>query len=406
MQRLFVLGLCLCSWTDACRDPSEDNFYYSNNVTEANDKFAKACRSARGTPEYFNHPEKGRYGEQLQAVVCVQGNVRSPSAIITISGTHGIEGYVGSMAQVSMFHMLTADLLAKIRVIQVHLINPYGASHILKENEQNADQYKNAAGYYTLSYDNPILEQLIDSIDLPHLWNETVQQAAFAAFGQLIGQHGEEAVNKALKTGQGKRPRGIAYFGPSKSWSTQILENIVDKYLNSTENVLLIDWHTAVGPYGNWTYLASDDQSQMAFRRWIPEGLTEWSDISVPAGGKFGYSLVQERTNARRFLWVAWEAGTYPVNPQVNANFFLRLFCRYYRDSTDPFCAQVISQTREYFYPQGADWKQATYTEINQLLPKVLAGFFAEANRGQTITGSVYWLIWILIISIEGLSFF
>ncbi|CAF3200626.1 unnamed protein product [Rotaria sp. Silwood2] len=104
-----------------------------------------------------------------------------------------------------------------IRIVHLHLINPYGASYILKEDEQNADQLKNEPMYYTLDYDNPILQRLIDQIDIPNLGNVSVRQNAFLVFTRLVADYDEEAINLALKIRQGKRPQGIAYLGPSKS---------------------------------------------------------------------------------------------------------------------------------------------------------------------------------------------
>ncbi|CAF5081444.1 unnamed protein product, partial [Rotaria sp. Silwood1] len=109
------------------------------------------------------------YGEQLQATVCAVGDVRKRAVIYTISGTHGVEGYAGSMAQISMLRGNSSMFPRGVRMVHLHLINPYGASYILKENEQNADQIKNVAMYYTLNYDNPILQRLMDQIDLPNL---------------------------------------------------------------------------------------------------------------------------------------------------------------------------------------------------------------------------------------------
>jgi hypothetical protein len=333
--------------------------------------------------------------------VCARGNPQARSIVYTISGTHGVEGYAGSMAQISMLRMSPSVLPDSVRVIHLHMINPYGASHILKENEQNADQLKNYAGYYSLGYDNPIAQQLIDAIDLPNLWNSTVQQSAFAAFGEIIAQYGENAVNVALKTGQGKRPQGIAYFGPSKSWSSNTSESVVDKYLRNADNILLIDWHTAVGLYGNWTCLVTDNETEVAFKKWAPNAPTEPSDVGVPTGGELPYSVIKVKSGAKRFVRIIWEAGTYPVTPQINALFFLRLYCRFYSNATDPFCQQITAQLKDFFYPQSKDWKEVTYKTINELLPMVLSGFVAEINSAAVSMLPVFYMIAGLIIFLQ-----
>ncbi|CAF2657114.1 unnamed protein product [Rotaria sp. Silwood2] len=269
-----------------------------------------------------------------------------------------------------------------VRMVHLHLINPYGASYILKENEQNADQLKNEPMYYTLDYDNPILQRLIDQIDIPNLGNVSVRQKAFAVFAQLIADYGEEAVNLALKTGQGKRPQGIAYFGPSKSWSSQTEEYVIDKYIPYATNILLIDWHTAVGPYGAWSFVPIDDESETAFKRWAPNDLMSSYDLGLPTDGRLPYATIKVKTKARRVIRGFWEAGTYNVTMETNAMFMLRLYCRFYSNMTDPFCKDIISKTQEYFYPQADEWKKLTYNAINNVLPKVLSGFAAELSIG------------------------
>ena len=380
-----ILGTLLIgsSWifAIASSDPAAENFYYSENIFEATNKFISACNYANGSREVIDHPQLGAQGEKLQVVVCALGDPAARSVVFSISGTHGIEGYAGSMAQISMLRGPPSMLPRGIRIVHVHMLNPYGASHILKENEDNADQLKNSAGYYSLNYDNPILQRLMDGIDWPNLGNSTTQQNTIGFFMQLVGEYGEEKVNLALKTGQGKRPRGIAYFGPYKSWSTNTTEYVVTKYLRDVDDILLIDWHTAVGPYGEWSFVPENPESETAFKRWLPQAPTVPFDVGTPAGGRLPYSWVKTMTNAKRLITGLWEAGTYNVTLEINAAFLLRLYCRFYSSPADPFCEEIIKQTRNFFYPYAADWKNQTYHRINDYLPKVLAGFAAEANH-------------------------
>lgn len=373
-------------------DPSSDNYYYSNNVTEATTKFVAACNYANGSVEYLNHTERGANGEMLQATVCSVGDPTKRAVVYTISGTHGVEGYAGSMAQISMLRGNSSMYPPGVRMVHLHMVNPYGASHILKENEQNADQLKNQAMYYALNYDYPILQTLMDEINLSSLGNQSARDHAYAVFGQLIAQYGEQAVNLALKTGQGKRPQGIAYFGPSKSWSSQMEDHVVNKYLPTATDILLIDWHTAVGPYGAWSFMPVDEDSAAAFKRWVPNGLTTEYDLGVPTGGQSPYSNVKALTRANRVIRGLWEAGTYNATMTTDGMLLLRLYCRFYSDTNDPFCAGIISQTKEYFYPQSDEWKVLTFNGINNVLPKVLHGFAAEISFGIQLVNSQFYV--------------
>ena len=395
---LLIAGLLLlnCYTAFGQVDPNNakaENYFYSNTVPEATAKFTTACRGAGGSIEYMVLPEKGAQNETLQAAVCSIGDPQNRAVIFTISGTHGIEGYAGSMAQISMLRGPPTMFLKSVRMVHLHMVNPYGASHILKENEQNADQYKNYGGFYALGYDNPIVQKMMDGIDLKNLANETVRNQAIAFFGNLTGEYGADKVNLALKTGQGKRPEGIAYFGPSKSWSSKTIDSVLDKYVQKADRVLLIDWHTAVGPYGTWACIPSDPDSEKAFKRWAPNALVVENDVVTPTGGSVPYSNVKTVTGAKQFVSIVWEAGTYPADMEISIMFILRLHCRFYNTPSHPMCAYVISRIQEFFYPQKEDWKVQTYNGINDVLPKVISGFAADAMGGtplNTGTASVW----------------
>ncbi|CAF3323234.1 unnamed protein product [Rotaria socialis] len=390
----FIVTLNFATKIRAVIDTVPSDFFFSSNVPEATSKFVNACNIANGSFEYFNHTMVGPQNEELQATVCVVGKSDARGVVFTISGTHGIEGYAGSMAQISLLHMSDMVLWKNIKIVNLHMINPYGAAYTTKENEDNADQLKNVAAYYNLNYDNAILQELIDGIDLPNLNNMTTLQNAFLTFQKLQTKYGAEAVNLALKTGQGKRPQGVAYFGLSKSWSSQIIDGVISKYVGKPEKILLIDWHTAVGNYGYWTYLALDSDTADIFKKWVPAASTEPYDIGLPTGGEVAYTFVKERTGAKRVFRVTWEAGTYNVTPNTNAMFFQRLHCRFYGSATEPFCQQVIANTKEYFYPQGANWKNLTYYDINRVLPLVLSGFAnEEVNCGPLAQVSILLIV-------------
>jgi hypothetical protein len=189
------LGLLSCYIVCAVDDRSNtraENYYYSSSVPEATVKFTMACRGAGGSIEYMELPEKGVYNEILQAAVCSVGDPKDRAVIFTMSGTHGIEGYAGSMAQISMLRGPPTMFPKGVRMVHLHMVNPYGASHILKENEQNADQLKNYAGYYALGYDNPIVQEMMDGIDLKNLGDETARNRAIAFYGNLTAVYGVE----------------------------------------------------------------------------------------------------------------------------------------------------------------------------------------------------------------------
>jgi hypothetical protein len=380
----FIIGLLILKVFVVLSAPdlrAAGHYYYSDTFTEADGQFTMACRHAGGSIEYFDHPQRGVRNESLRAAVCAVGKADARSVVFTVSGTHGVEGYAGSMAQISMLRGPPTMYPEGVRMVHLHMINPYGASFILKENEQNADQLKNYAGYYALNYTNTIVDELLNGIDLPNAGNATIRDQAIAHYTRILTEYGQEKVGLALSMGQGSHPQGIAYFGPKKSWSSNTTDQVVNKYLVNAEQILLIDWHTAVGPYGEWTFLPMDPESNNTFRRWttkVPIGLY---DVGVPPGGELPYSKLKAISGAKRVTRGLWEAGTFPVDASTNAYFILRLHCHFYGNVSEPFCGFILTEIQKFFYPQLNDWKARTFNAINNVLPEILAGFAADGRN-------------------------
>lgn len=140
---------------------------FSTTVTEADAKFVEVCGEVGGNRQFYDHRFKGKDGEPLRAAVCHYGPTDARGVIVTISGTHGAEGFAGSFAQIAAMTMRGGQLPPNYRAVHIHMINPYGASYIMKENEDNADQLKNyARAYDQQNFSNPVLVEFIDGLEM------------------------------------------------------------------------------------------------------------------------------------------------------------------------------------------------------------------------------------------------
>lgn len=350
--------------------------YFSQTFTEADEKFVAACKVANGRLYTYEHPLKGRFGEPLYARVCLDAPHGDDvqNVLLTYSGTHGVEGFSGSAAQIYMLrHRGTHTLSAGWRAVHVHMINPYGASWVLKQNEDNADQYKNASEMYDKNIDDRIMVEFIDALRIPELSDPKVQQAASGVMQALAQKYGPEEFYHALKQGQGKRPRGFAYFGKEKSWSTKTGETIVQTHVGKVERIAFIDWHTAVGAYGTWTVLALDDPSMHHWTSWSQNTEADLQPTDVPIGGEAGYAYIRRLSEAE-LVGAFIEAGTYSQG-DWEQYLVLNVFCRYYAGGwTTPACQTTREKVEEYFYPQGDDWKHATLTRLTPLVGGIYRG--------------------------------
>src|SRR5208283_2584408 len=117
---------------------------FSSSYSEAREKFQEAVAAARGSAESFKHPRSGPGGEELAVDTAWFGPSDASRVLVLISGTHGVEGYCGSGAQVDWlrreeFKVLPADT----GVLMIHAINPYGFAWTRRVNEDNVDLNRN-----------------------------------------------------------------------------------------------------------------------------------------------------------------------------------------------------------------------------------------------------------------------
>ena len=119
--------------------------YFSATYGEARDKFLKAC-SNRGleVDSRLNPNVVGARGEDLFMDVVHIGAKKTAKVLFLMSGTHGVEGYCGSGAQIGFLKEgYFSDLPDDLSIVLVHAMNPYGFSHDRRVNEDNVDLNRN-----------------------------------------------------------------------------------------------------------------------------------------------------------------------------------------------------------------------------------------------------------------------
>src|SRR3546814_9727826 len=88
------------------------------------------CRPDRTGPD----------GKPLYMDVAWVGPDDADVVLLSLSGTHGAEGFNGSAAQVHWLNLHGAEPLPKgVAMLFVHAVNPFGFAHMLRVNENNVD---------------------------------------------------------------------------------------------------------------------------------------------------------------------------------------------------------------------------------------------------------------------------
>src|SRR5688572_13023566 len=117
---------------------------FAADYAEARDKFLSAARLAGAATHRYDNPTKGLKGEALSTDVARLGPDDASRILVTISSTHGVEGYCGSGCQVDWLASVgAAGLPGGTAVLFVHAINPYGFAWTRRVTEEGNDLNRN-----------------------------------------------------------------------------------------------------------------------------------------------------------------------------------------------------------------------------------------------------------------------
>ena len=117
---------------------------FAAGYSEARDKFLAAARVAGATTYRYDNPTKGPKGESLSTDVARLGPDDASRVVVTISSTHGVEGYCGSGFQVDWLASVgAAGLPRDTAAVFVHAINPYGFAWTRRVTEEGNDLNRN-----------------------------------------------------------------------------------------------------------------------------------------------------------------------------------------------------------------------------------------------------------------------
>jgi len=106
---------------------TDEACYFGADFYEAREKFLAAAQRFGGVTEEFLHPLGGLDGGKLFTDVAWFGDPHAEKVLVVISGTHGVEGFCGSGAQVGWISGGAPDRLPSgIAALFIHAINPYG----------------------------------------------------------------------------------------------------------------------------------------------------------------------------------------------------------------------------------------------------------------------------------------
>lgn len=241
---------------------------FATSYASARQRFLELVRQKGGRLRHYTHPDKtGPAGEELAVDVATFGSSDASRALLIISGTHGLEGFLGSAAQIAwLHHRAPFTLPDDVAIVMVHAINPWGFAHLSRTTENNVDLNRNFIDFAAGLPSNPGYADLHGRLLGPE-WTQAQIEAAQRVMDEYADKHGADALFNTLARGQYSHPDGLNYGGTAPEWSHRVLKTLLEEQLPRARQVAFIDWHTGVGEYGQPFFLCfNEDGSDLQAR--------------------------------------------------------------------------------------------------------------------------------------------
>jgi Protein of unknown function (DUF2817) len=337
---------------------------FSTDYAEARSKFLDAAKNAGAITSCFPLNERGPGGTELATDVAWLGSRTAKSVIVTISATHGVEGFFGSATQIEWLRRArSAPLPEDVAALHVHAINPYGFAWLRRTNEMNVDINRNWVDFTRPLPTNRQYEELSQDLCPPD-WSDASQAhtgARIAAWIQGQGPKGAAIYQQAVSGGQWDHPRGLFYGGKDLSWSRRTLTDILTSKLDLAKRVCVLDFHTGLGSYGYAEPiigLRRDTPGFARVRSWIGGGAK-----SLYGDGSVSSEIVGDSLSAIPALLpnttvdvVALECGIRPIN-EVALALRADAWLHAYGDPRSPDGRRIQRQMREAFHSDDLMWQ-------------------------------------------------
>lgn len=351
---------------------------FSPSYGAARAKFVATAREAGAQLDRIAHPELCPEGGDLSTDVAWFGPRDADHVLVTISGTHGVEGYCGSGAQVDWLRRGEHTRLPKgTAALLIHAINPYGFAWNRRVTHENVDLNRNWIDFSKPLPKNPAYAELSEAI-CPSVWTAEAQQQSATTLMAYAQKNGMPALQQAVSGGQYTHPKGVFFGGSGPTWSRLTQSDIFRAKLASAGKIAIIDYHTGLGPWGFGEQIVPVARDSDAFKR-----AARWygSSVTSPSGGTStsadilgdGLSAAVTLLSHAQVTPMALEIGTLEVM-QVLAALRADAWLHGYGEVRSAQGQAIKKQIRDAFYGDADDWKGMVAGQALLATRQALAG--------------------------------
>ena len=344
----------------------KENGFFSTDYAEARRKFLDANTRRGAAIESHACPARGPNNETLHTDVAWIGPPDARSVLVTLSATHGVEGFCGSGVQVGSLEVgFVEDMPSDVALMQIHAINPHGFAWLRRVTEDNVDLNRNFVDHGAPYPENQGYIELAEAI-APREWNDAVIAETEKVFASYAEAHGAWALREAVSAGQYSHPEGIFFGGNKDTWSRAKLIEIFRDKLSDARQVAVIDYHTGLGPRGHGERICVHAPGSATLKQ-----AEDWyeGDITSPALGTassveitgFNVQGMESALPQATVTAIALEYGTQPTE-QVRLSLRADNWLHLHGEPGSAKGRAIKQQIRDAFYQDQDDWKEMVFS--------------------------------------------
>jgi hypothetical protein len=355
---------------------------FAPDYASARAAFLAQAARLRALVESVEHPRAGLHGETLAADLAWIGARDASRVVVSMSGTHGVEGLHGSACQVALLARADPERLPPDTALAVvHAVNPYGFSWLRRVDDANIDVNRNFVDFAAPPR-NPGYAALHDLL-LPADWNEATARTMAAALHLTAERIGRGAIAEAITGGQYTHPQGLFFGGHGPSWSSITLASLVRRHLGQARALCVLDHHTGLGPRGHTELICRHpigSRELSLARAWWGADVTAAAAGETESrvlGGNAREAFAGWCPRARFVVAIALEVGTVP-GPEVIGALAADNWLHQRGDPRSPLGDRIRGAMREAFAPGDPAWRARSIARALEITDQALAGLVAE----------------------------
>jgi hypothetical protein len=305
--------------------------------------------------------------------------------LVLISGTHGVEGYVGSALQnIFIKENFWQKRDENLGILMVHALNPYGFKLNRRVSEANVDLNRNfdtSTELFNLKNEgyNQVSPLLNPTTPAGSGWMD--RTIFYLKCLYAIAQHSMDSLRRAILKGQYETPQGIYFGGKTFEPQKELLERVLLETTPGYKQVLLVDIHTGYGERGRLHMFADqepelDQKYLLQVFAGLPLDFDSKEDFYKATGGiiVYGAKLLKDRA---RYAGMVFEFGT--LDSQTTKGSLDSLYRMVRENQKHQYGYQSLdSQVKinknftDMFYPRDPAWQDAAAKQFREYLSKAL----------------------------------